>query len=129
MEEGLQRKAEEAENWWVVADVEMTPVPGTSDEEEDGRQIPQECCLCIDYAGVPFDRCRFCTASPSWHHERCCPRNLSADDYQIHQIPVSIIPEVQSIDQDMPGSRKRFHDNSEAEETYEQVAESVNEVA
>ena len=31
------------------------------------------CCICGQFAKVPFDRCNYCGDTPSYHHGRCCP--------------------------------------------------------
>ena len=40
----------------------------------------RHCCICWQFAKVPFYNCNFCGARPSYHHGRCCaahPDNLS----------------------------------------------------
>ena len=47
-------------------------VLGTPDGHRSGDR-DLICSFCNGRANVPSERCDFCSASPSWHHGRCCP--------------------------------------------------------
>ena len=37
------------------------------------------CCLCGEFARVPFAKCNYCGETPSYHHGRCCPHKPSGE--------------------------------------------------
>ena len=41
-------------------------------ESLGGIEHEQTCCVCHEFARIPFRRCNFCGQSPSYHHGRCC---------------------------------------------------------
>ena len=62
---------------------QWTPRMGTKGQYVQNNSDPCRrhfsiCAICQGPAQVPYDRCRHCGESPSFHHGRCCPALTSA---------------------------------------------------
>jgi hypothetical protein len=60
-----------------IAILQVQSVRRAQAKADNLRRHEETCCICHEFARIPFARCYFCGEAPSYHHGRCCTaRNL-----------------------------------------------------
>ena len=52
----------------------------TTPPQDPTAPVPRSCEICrqlYDGETLPFEHCRYCGDTPSYHHGRCCPRRAT----------------------------------------------------